>query len=123
MIVSKKILEKDFIGKDKKEAYLKCCKWLSKNIIAKDNSEHFVYKIQKVEKNGCVMAIRLLLYVSIEEEEARERNCNICREVSSSFFMKSNKYMCETCKLLPYIKRITEKLEGIEKAMKGKIGL
>lgn len=51
MIISEKILEKEFEGKNKKDAYLNCCKWLSTNIIAVNNSRFVTYKIEKKKKN------------------------------------------------------------------------
>lgn len=49
MLIAEKILEKDFQGKTTKEAYLNCCKWLSTNVIAVNNSKHITYRTEKVE--------------------------------------------------------------------------
>ena len=50
MLIAEKILEKDFQGKTTKEAYLNCCKWLSTNVIAVNNSKHVTYKTEKIER-------------------------------------------------------------------------
>lgn len=121
MQVSEKILERCFEGKTTKEAYLKCCKWISTNIIAVNNSEHITYKIEKVRTEDFEGKIKLTLYVVIDEEEIIERHCNICKEATGAFFMKQNKYMCETCRMIPYRKRIKEKIELVKEGLKGKI--
>lgn len=119
MIISEKILEKEFEGKNKKDAYLNCCKWLSTNIIAVNNSRFVTYKIEKKKEE--FNKVILTVFVSIDENEVFERNCNICKEVSSSFFMSQNKYMCESCKLLPYRKRVNEKIKLVKEGLKGVI--
>ena len=122
MLVSEKIIEQEFNGKTMKESYLKCCKWISTNIIAINNSNHITYKMEKQDTgNWCNNKIKLTVYVSVDEDETYERNCNICKEVTGSFFMKQNKYMCETCKILPYRKRLMDKLNLIKEGLKGKI--
>ena len=121
MLISEKILEKEFQGRTTKEAYLNCCKWLSTNIIAVNNSKNITYKIEKVNTDSWSKTIRLTAYVTADEEEVHERNCNICKEVSGSFFMAQNKYMCEVCKVPPYRRRLKNKLESMKEALKGKI--
>lgn len=121
MLIAEKVLEKDFQGKTTKEAYLNCCKWLSTNIIAVNNSKNITYKIEKINTDSWSKTIRLTVYVTADEEEVQERHCNICKEVSGSFFMKQNKYMCDVCKMPPYRRRLKEKLDLIREALKGKI--
>ena len=121
MLIAEKILEKEFQGRTTKEAYLNCCKWLSTNIIAVNNSKNITYKMEKINTDSWSKTIRLTAYVTADEEEVHERNCNICKEVSGSFFMAQNKYMCEVCKMPPYRRRLKEKLNLIKEALKGKI--
>lgn len=121
MLIAEKILEKDFQGKTTKEAYLNCCKWLSTNVIAVNNSKHITYRTEKVETDDWSRIVRLTLYVTADEEEICERNCNICKEVTGSFFMTQNKYMCDVCKVPPYRKRLKDKLHLIKEGLKGKI--
>ena len=112
MLIAEKILEKDFQGKTTKEEYLNCCKWLSTNVIAVNNSKHITYRTEKVETDDWSRIVRLTLYVTADEEEICERNCNICKEVTGSFFM---------CKVPPYRKRLKDKLHLIKEGLKGKI--
>ena len=121
MLIAEKILEKDFKGKTTKEAYLNCCKWLSTNVIAVNNSEHITYRTEKIETDDWNRTVRLTLYVTADEKEICERNCNICKEVTGSFFMTQNKYMCEICKVPPYRRRLKDKLHLIKEGLKGKI--
>lgn len=121
MLISEKVLEKEFQGRTTKEAYLNCCKWLSTNIIAVNNSKNITYKTEKINTDSWSKTIRLTVYVTADEEEVHERHCNICKEVSGSFFMSKNKYMCEVCKMPPYRRRLKEKLNLIKEALKGKI--
>lgn len=119
MLVSEKIEEKIFYGSNIKDAYLKACKWISTNIIAVNNSNNMTYKIEK-SKDNYEVSVKVTIYVTIDEGEMFERHCAICKETTGAFFMKQNKFMCETCKLLPYRKRIKEKLDLIKEVWKGK---
>lgn len=121
MLVSEKIKEKEFTGTNIKDAYLKCCKWISTNIIAINNSNNVTFKIEKVETKSPMNRVKLTIYVSVDEEEVSIRNCSICKEVSGSFFMKENKYMCEVCKVQPYRNRMKNKLKSVKEGLKGKV--
>ena len=121
MIVAEKVLEKEFEGKTKKEAYLNCCKWVSTNILAVNNSNHVLYRVEKVDVGLWSGKVRLTVYAMADENEIHERNCAICKEVMGSFFMAKNKYMCEVCNVPPYRKRILDKLKLIKEGLKGKI--
>ena len=68
MLIAEKILEKDFQGKTTKEAYLNCCKWMSTNVIAVNNSKHITYRTEKVETDDWNRTVRLTLYVTADEE-------------------------------------------------------
>ena len=120
MLIGEKIKEKKFCGANTKDAYLKACKWISSNIIAVNNSEHITYKIEKM-KDGYDISVRVIIYAVIDEEEVYERHCNICKEMQGAFFLKQNKYMCESCNLVPYKRRVKERLELIKETLKGKM--
>lgn len=121
MMICEKIKEKTFEGKTTKEAYLDCCKWLSTNVIAVNNSNHITYTIEKVDVDGWSRKVKLTLYVTADEQEIEERHCNICKEFSNNLFMTQNKHMCEVCKMQPYIKRMKDRLNQLKEGMKGKI--
>lgn len=122
MIVAEKVMEKEFTDRTVKDAYLNCCKWVSTNIIAINNTKNITYRIQKLEQGQLnEKKVLLTVYVYVDEEEMKERHCNICREMSGSFFVAKNKYMCEVCKLPPYRKRVAEKLKLIKEGLKGRV--
>lgn len=120
MMVSEKIIEKQFSATTMKEAYMKACKWISSNILAVNNSQNITYQIRK-EKSEFEKKVTLLVYVTVDEGEVQQRHCEICKEMTGSFFMKQNKHMCESCKLLPYKRRIEEKFRIVKEGLKGKI--
>lgn len=121
MNISEKVKEIKFSAGTTKEAYLKCCKWISTNIVAKNNSDYITYKVSKVGDVRYKQDVLLEIFVTVDEQEIQERNCSICQEMSDSFFMSKNKYLCETCKLKPYRKRLYGRLQDIEKGLKGKV--
>lgn len=120
MYISEKIIEKEFSGKNMKEAYLKCCKWVSTNIIAINNSEHITHTIQKKRTQDTNIVV-LKVFITAEENEIFEKNCEICREVTHNLFLSENKHMCEGCKINPYRKRLESRIKLIKEGMKGKI--
>lgn len=120
MLIADKIFEKEFQATSMKQAYLDCCKWVSTNIVAVNNSQHITYRMEKVQTDSWNRTVRLIVYVTADEEEIQERNCNICKEVTGSFFMTQNKYMCEVCKVPPYRKRLADKLKLIKEGLKKK---
>lgn len=120
MQVSEKILEKEFEGKNQKDAYLKCCKWVASNILAVNNSHHITHKIEKV--GGSFSGkVKLTVYVTDNEDEIYEHNCEICREASSLFYLSGEKHKCESCKINPYRNRITKRLDLLKDGLKGRV--
>ena len=119
MFVSEKIMEETFVGRTTKDAYLNACKWISTNIIAKNNSKNITYKIEKVKTEDLRTKVKVTVYVTIDEGEIQERHCNICEETNSLFYMSKQKHRCESCNMIPYRKRMIEKLSLIKESVKG----
>lgn len=119
MLVGEQIIKKEFIGKTKKAAYLKACKYVAQNIIGVNNCNNITYKIVKDEK--MVTKVVLYVYVMVDEQEIKKKNCDVCMEVNSLFYMKARKHQCESCKILPYRERIKQGIEAIKNGMKGSI--
>lgn len=112
MLVSEEVKAIEFKGSRMKEAYLNACKWLSSNVLAINNSRNITYKIEKLERKELgVYKVKIHLYITAEEEEIKERMCNICEECSSMMYLSSEKHKCESCKVNPYRKRLKEKLK------------
>lgn len=120
MLISERLYEKVFESKDIKSAYLKCCKWVSTNILAVNNSNNITYRIEKVESRLWIGKVKLTVYVSADEQEINDNNCKICRETHSLFYLSENKHKCESCKVIPYRKRMQDKLKLIAEGIKKK---
>lgn len=120
MVVGEKLKEKEFKGNNAKDAYLKACKWISSNILAVNNSEHICYRIYKTPT---VATVKVVIYLYAEEEEVKDRQCDICREMSRNFFMQNNKHKCESCSIPPYRRRLKSRIDGLKEVIKGRIKL
>lgn len=117
MIAGKKVYEQVFAANNYKSAYLKACKWYASNILAKNNSECISEKIEKLKGS---QSVKLTLYIVIDAEQTQERHCEICEEMRGAFFINGNKHACESCALLPFKKRLCEKIGNIEQLLKEK---
>lgn len=120
MIVGEKLFERTFEGRTQKDAYLTCCKWVASNIIAINNCRHVTYSIEKTEQRF-PKKVKLTAYVSADEEQIRDHNCEVCQEVGGILYSTEAKYRCYSCKLEPYRRRMKERLEMLKDGMKGGI--
>lgn len=119
MLISEKLFDKVFEGKTQKEAYLSCSKWVASNIIAKNNCRYITYK---AEKEGAFAGkVKLTVYITVEEEEIFEHNCEICREASSLFYLSGGRHQCDACRIPSFRKRESDRLESIREGLKGVI--
>lgn len=122
MLVSEKVLEKEFKGNSMKGAYMKACKWVATNVLAINNSKNITYKIVKQIKNGRYTGnVVLYVLVTAEEKDVLDKNCKICKETGKMFYIAEQKHKCESCRIMPYRKRIEDKLKNIKESMKGTI--
>lgn len=113
---SEKFYSKKFSEETSKKAYLKACKWLAKYVLSKSEFANIDFGIKKIDES----TFQLNLYAVLSEEELRERHCNICKEIHSSFFY-SEETNCEWCKLKAYHKRADEQLEEKVKYYRDKL--
>lgn len=120
MRVSEKLFEKTFQGKTTKEAFLTCCKWVSTNIIAVNNSQNITYDITKA-KNPLHHKVTLTVYITADESEIFRHTCEVCNETSGLFYLSGQKYKCDSCKINPYRDRMKSRLEALKDGMKGSI--
>ena len=77
MNISEKVKEMKFSAGTTKEAYLKCCKWISTNVLAKNNSDYITYKIYKIGDKNYKQDVKLEIFITVDEQEIHERNCAI----------------------------------------------
>lgn len=105
-VFSEEYLRKSFQGKDMKDAYLKACKWVSTNVISKDELARNTMVHYKKEE--CQLpTITVTLFAIINEAEVRKRHCKICKETHGLFFINEN-CNCSWCNSSAYQKRIDE---------------
>lgn len=123
MIIGEKIATKDFKAAKMKDAYLEACKWVSTNIVAKNNSNHITYRIIKTKQSALSNIVTAEIYLYVDEEEVHTRHCNICKELAKGLYMKENKFRCEVCKVNPYRERIQKQIEEIRAGIKGVIDI
>lgn len=113
ILYTESIYTKCFSDSTMKDAYLKACKWLSTNIISKNEfASAMSYKFEK-KNAGSIKnppTIELIIFVEIPEEEAVENHCKVCREVNSSFFMKDSTD-CNNCKLKAFDRRLQSSMQ------------
>ena len=115
----KKIFEKSFTGESTKQAYLKACKFYSSKFIARGDEFGEVSCRFIKETSSQLPTITLKVYAMLSETELREKNCTICREAHSSFFL-NNSYSCAECHASAYLKRLDTAMEKKELMCKEK---
>lgn len=118
---SEKVLSKSFTGESSKKAYLKACKWLATNIVAHaDELGKFSYEIEKTGDESQLPTVTLTINAVLDENHVRERNCIICREAHSAFFL-NDACNCSSCNANAYTKRLDDIISQKVKMMKEKL--
>ncbi len=107
MEVVKRFYVKEFSGDDTKQAYLKACKWVAKNVISK--VEIGKNTLIKYIKNADLPTVTVELYCVFDEKETGEKYCNICKEFHKTFYI-NQEYNCNACKMKGYMATIDKKL-------------
>lgn len=109
----KLVLRKSFQAENPKKAYMDACKWYATNIIAKG------YDL-KVEYKKKFNEVTLLLYVSLDEKEVKEKHCEICKSMHNQFFL-NDKQDCNACKMLAFNKRMEQLIDTKVQCIKSKL--
>lgn len=123
MIACELIKKKEFKSVKMKDAYLEACKWVSTNIIAKNNCRNITYRMYKKKQSLLENVIEVEIYAYVEEEEVLSHHCEICKELARGLYMKENRFRCEVCKIEPFMRRLKERIETIKIAVKGEIDI
>lgn len=97
-----------FRGKNMKDAYLRACKWYATNVLSKDELQNVYAEYEKDEQSPTVT---LHLFVSLDEEVARNEHCKVCKEIHKSFLCSNDGVNCNDCKLKGYQRRVNQKIE------------
>lgn len=106
------IKRKEFSDEQSKEAYLKACKWLAKNIYSRDEfAKYLVVNIEKKKK--CKLPTFVVkIYISINEDEVSELHCKMCR-TKNNIFYQIDKTDCDFCVHTAYKRRLENFIKGI----------
>lgn len=114
MIYIQKFYERKFKAQDSKEAYLKGCKFIAKNIISKGSkveASKVVWDVTRIDEDNdeSLPTFLLTLYYKFDDTKFMEQTCNSCKEFHKSFFINEN-YNCNRCNKVGYEKNINQKL-------------
>ena len=106
---SKEFFNIKFSADKMKDAYLKACKWYATNVLSKDELHEVQVEFEKGFDEQQYPTITIHLFVTLSEEELRERHCNICREFHSLFYI-NQQHNCNKCDVKAYQQRADETL-------------
>lgn len=125
MYVREKLASKNFVGKTEWDSYNKASKWIYNNLynLQDEISNKLDYVMENVA--GDLPTCRLTIFCLVDEGAEFTSMCNACKELHQLFYL-NKKDECSTCKLIPYRKRIQEKVEikrgyYVENLFKGKV--
>lgn len=104
---SEELISKKFTGNNMKDAYLKAVKWYASNVLAKDELHNICVEYEKDKQSPTVT---IHLYVTMEEEEARQSHCQVCKEFHHSFFFNEVEN-CNNCNVSGYQRRLEQKIK------------
>lgn len=116
MLISEKILTKVFEGANYKDAYLKSCKYISKNLINNKEISNITYKVEKIDDSN----IQLTIYSYIEESTIFKQYCSNCKEFNNLFYIK-HRVDCSKCDIKNYKGRIKERMQINNKFIKSRL--
>ena len=95
MKVSVQFHSQNFTSTSTKEAYLDACKWVAKNVVAKEVEigETF-WHITKLDADS--PTVRLELHALIDVDSSHTSFCAKCKEFHSLFYL-NQQFNCDTC--------------------------
>ena len=103
-VYSENYFRKSFVGSSFKDAYLKACKWVSTNVISKDELARNTMVHYKKETESQLPTITVTLFAITNEAEIRQKQCEVCKETHSLFYLNKN-YDCNKCNANAYQRR------------------
>lgn len=106
-----------FKGKTKKDAYLKANKWYAVNVLCKDELQGIIVEYEKDKQSPTVT---LHLFASIIDDEVREKHCQICRQMHTSFFI-NEEFDCTRCYAKGFQNRVDKTIAIKKEYYRGKI--
>lgn len=106
MLVTVPFHSEIFKAKTNKEAYLKACKWVAKNVVGKENEMRETF--WKVEQED-IGTYKLTLYCMLDYKDKERKFCEICQSYHKRFYYNEERD-CSRCNLKAFKKRIDEGL-------------
>ena len=120
MKITEKVLEKEFKDENSKNAYLKACKWLAKNVYSKvEFEDKFQVSIVK-KKESKFPTFTVTLYFVKDESEEKEIQCKKCREIHTVFYCYDG-IRCDKCEFNGFHKRVEKDIKKLAAFYKGAI--
>ena len=125
MYYSQMYAQKEFVGKNMKDAYKKAVKWVATNVISKQQLKGTMVEYIKSTKST---TITVKLYIKLDTKDVLQRHWDVCREVNSLFYINQN-VNCNQCSVKAYRKRsdditktkVVYYRELLDKSLKGEI--
>ena len=109
IVYSKEFFSKKFSAETMKAAYMNACKWYATNVLSKDELHNVQIEFEKNKKSEFPTVV-IHLFAVLNENELREKHCNICKECHSLFYMNKN-HNCDRCEVKAYQLRADDKLK------------
>lgn len=120
--ISVLLVKKEFSSEISKDAYLKACGWVAKNIVSKEVEDGDTFwKITK-KKDANLPTFVLEVHAMIDSDEHKESFCGACKEFHNSFFI-NEAYNCNSCKFLAFHSQVEQRLAIKKQYRKEKMGL
>ena len=108
MLYTVKFYEKEFRSSNRKDAYLKACKWVAQNVMAKETEiGETIWKIAEVKPDYPVF--KLELYCTIDSDEHNSKFCDLCKKFHTAFYV-NEEYNCDRCNKKVFEERMNEML-------------
>lgn len=102
-------MKQRFSGQTMKEAYMKAVKWVSTNVISKEELKDVLVSFEK-SPQGSSPIVTVTLHTFLDEKAIKERHCEICRETHKSFFINEN-CNCDWCLVAAFQRRADDMLK------------
>lgn len=103
------IMRKKFVNDDLRKAKMDALKWLGKFVIGRDELRDVSYTMRCEKDHFPTATVTLTLFAFLDEGEAKERHCKICKEFHSHFFINEN-CNCNECKAMAFESRMSDML-------------
>lgn len=111
---SELLYEKTFKDEVSKDAYLKVCKWLAKNVYSKvELSQYITVQIIKEQvKKKQLPTFTVKLFITVDEKEIKDSYCDKCKHLHTIFYSIDSPD-CNTCKLNGYRKQLNGNVKNM----------